>query len=133
MLPSMANRSLTLTVALLDAARRGDKIQTLRAWAPRFARWEAGDRLRLHAYGWAEPVRSVVESVRRVEVSELTWEDALYDGFDSLEELREALGSMGVDGPLARVRFHRVSMTSPACIALGYRRPTQTHDAVLLS
>ena len=101
----MSRRALTMTAPLLDQVRRGGKIQTLRRWSPQMARWEAGDRLLLHCYGHVPGATVVVESVDQVALDDLTWEDALYDGMDSLESLLVALDRLGVSGPLARIRF----------------------------
>lgn len=98
-------RALTMAVPLLELARRGEKIQTLRRWKGRYAQWEPGDQLLLHAYGRVDPVSTTVESVDRIRSDQLSWEDALYDGLDSLAELQIALTAYDITGPLARIRF----------------------------
>lgn len=68
----------------LPAIRRGEKTQTIRLWKHR--RMRSGQRSYVPGAG---PIR--VHTVEPVELTELTDEDALRDGFDSAKALREEL------------------------------------------
>ncbi len=88
----------------LEAIRQGTKTQTIRVWTHR--RMKAGQRSYIPGAGYIR-----VDAVDAVELSELTEDDAVRDGFASLAELRgeiERLYPDGItDGRLAyRVAFH---------------------------
>lgn len=86
----------------LDAIRAGTKTQTIRRWP--FRRMRTGQRSYIPGAGYID-----VEGVDEVAWEDLTEEDARWDGFDSLAELREELGriydSENEPDRLFRVRF----------------------------
>jgi hypothetical protein len=65
----------------LEAIRQGTKTQTVRLWTHRMMR--AGQRSYIPGAGYIR-----IESVEQIGLDELTEEDALRDGFDSLAALR---------------------------------------------
>jgi len=71
----------------LDAIRRGDKTTTLRRW--KSCRVQAGVRARAPGLGWLN-----ILSCEKIDLKDLTEEDALADGFASLKELRKTLAQI---------------------------------------
>jgi hypothetical protein len=71
----------------LDAIRQGTKTQTIRLWTHRMMR--AGQRSYIPGAGYIR-----IESVEQVALEELTEEDALRDGFDSLVALKAEIASI---------------------------------------
>ncbi len=87
----------------LPAIRQGEKTQTVRIWKHR--RMRAGQRSYIPGAGYIR-----VETVERVELSDLTEDDATRDGFPSLAELHAELARLYPDGladerSAYRVRF----------------------------
>jgi hypothetical protein len=90
----------------LDAIRQGVKTQTIRMWKHRMMR--AGQRSYIPGAGYIR-----IESVEQVTLDELTEEDAVRDGFDSLAALRAEIESIyepsSADGRKPfRVRFRLI-------------------------
>ena len=88
----------------LDAIRCGEKTQTVRLWKHR--RMKVGQRSYIPGVGYIR-----VDAVDRVELEELTDDDAWLDGFADLAALHEELHSLYGDRLAAgegiyRVRFH---------------------------
>lgn len=87
----------------LESVRQGTKTQTIRMWKHRMMR--AGQRSYIPGAGHIR-----IESVEQVSLDELTEEDALRDGFETLAALRAEIESIynakGADGRKPfRVRF----------------------------
>ncbi len=68
----------------LAAIRQGRKRQTIRLWP--YRRMRTGQRSYIPGVG---PVR--ITRVEPIQLEQLTHQDAVADGFDSVEELRQAL------------------------------------------
>jgi len=68
----------------LPAIRQGEKTQTIRLW--KHPRMRSGQRSYIPGAGYIR-----VTAVEEVKLDELCDEDALPDGFDSAEQLREEL------------------------------------------
>ncbi len=93
----------------LDAIRAGKKTQTLRYWK----------RLRIHSNqkSFIPGIGPVwIDSVDEVSIDNLTDDDAIPDGFASIEELKNEINNIyGTDpkGKLYRIRFHLMVHESP--------------------
>jgi hypothetical protein len=88
----------------LEAIRQGTKTQTIRIWTHR--RMKSGQRSYIPGAGYIR-----VDAVEAVELSALTEDDAIRDGFTSLDELRGEIARLypdGLDGGRSayRVTFH---------------------------
>lgn len=71
----------------LEAIRSGRKTQTIRLWKHR--RMRSGQRSYIPGAGYIQ-----IESVEQIELNSLTQEDALRDGFDSVEALRKEISQL---------------------------------------
>lgn len=68
----------------LPAIRRGEKTQTIRLW--KYRRMKSGQRSYIPGAGYI-----LITDVRRIQLDQLTDEDARPDGFDSADQLRTEL------------------------------------------
>jgi hypothetical protein len=68
----------------LEAIRQGAKTQTIRLWTHRMMR--SGQRSYIPGAGYIR-----IESVEAIGLDDLTEEDALRDGFESLDDLRREI------------------------------------------
>ena len=85
----------------LEAIKGGTKTQTVRLW--QYRRMKPGQRSYIAGVGYIR-----IESVERVELEQLTDADAIPDGFQSADALREGLCDLyGVD-ILARRKLYIV-------------------------
>jgi hypothetical protein len=84
---SMRQDMLLFKKKFLDAIRQGTKTQTIRLWTHRMMR--AGQRSYIPGAGYIR-----IESVEQVALEDLTEEDAMRDGFDSLTALKEEIASI---------------------------------------
>ena len=64
----------------LEAIRRGEKTQTIRLW--KFRRMKTGQRSYIPGIGYIR-----IDAVDQVELDRLTQQDAVLDGFPSVDEL----------------------------------------------
>ena len=85
----------------LDAIRSGEKTQTLRNW--KNVRIRAGQKDVIPGVG---PIR--IDSVEKVSLDDLTDDDAIPDGFPSLDALKKELRDIYGEGTgnFYRIRFH---------------------------
>ena len=93
----------------LDAIRTGEKTQTIRLWKHR--RMRAGQASYIPGIG-----RIHVVSVERVEISDLTEQDAARDGFATLADLHAELAQIYAEQPARQA--YRVSFSVlPAAVS----------------
>jgi hypothetical protein len=85
----------------MPAIRSGDKTQTIRLW--QHCRMKSGQRSYIPGAGYIR-----VHSVEPVELSELTDDDALPDGFDSADSLRAELSSLYANQLATGHRAYRI-------------------------
>ena len=83
----------------LEAIRSGEKCQTIRLW--KYRRMKAGQRSYIPGVGYI-----AITCVERVELDDLTDADAVLDGFQTADMLREEIYALyGVDA-LKRLRAY---------------------------
>jgi hypothetical protein len=85
----------------LEAIRAGEKTQTIRLWKHR--RMRVGQRSYIPGAGYI-----LIDSVDAVELDALTHEDAVRDGFESVESLRAEIESLYPQGSTQGRRPYRV-------------------------
>src|SRR6185437_1397163 len=104
--------ALQFTRDLADAIRAGHKSQTLRAKLPGNCR--LGNRLTLqngYSKGGNLVGHATIASVDQVRAIDLTLDDALLDGFETLDDLRARLVAMRAPAVLWRIRWSDFSPT----------------------
>ena len=85
----------------LEAIKGGTKTQTIRLW--QYRRMRAGQRSYIAGIGYIR-----IESVERVELDQLTDDDAKLDGFKNADALREEIRSLYDADALARLKAFKI-------------------------
>ena len=88
----------------LEKIKSGEKSQTIRLW--KYRKMRAGQRSFIAGVGYIR-----IESVERVELDQLTDDDATLDGFPTADALREEIRSLYDADILARRRPYIIRFT----------------------
>ena len=79
----------------IEQIKSGEKTQTIRLW--KYCRMKAGQRSYIPSVGYI-----CIDSIKPIELDQLTDADAMLDGFPSADALREEIGILYTADVLAR-------------------------------
>ena len=88
----------------IEKIKSGTKIQTIRLW--RYCRMKPGQRSYVPGVGYI-----CIDSIERVELAQLTDDDAVLDGFPTADLLREEIYTLyGIDA-LKKLRAYKIQFS----------------------